>query len=673
LNYTRPQKALRHYLIMLAAFSLIFTAVTSICYAETNKLQVPQVETPPAIDGSLDDLCWQTAAKGDNFTLRGLNRPSTEQTEFYVCQDKTALYFGFHCIDSQPDKIRGAITERDSYLGTDDSIVIVLDTFNEHINVDEFWVNALGTQYDERALGTAEKIEWKGDWHAASKMVNDGWTCEVAIPFPILKYKDDCNSMGLNIVRVQKRLGEVSDWSVLDDGGQLDKYGDIEGLVLPKSEKNPVQIMPYLLYTLREDNQKGKIGFDLKHIFGDDDTVLFTVNPDFGYVESAVKSIDFTYTSQRYSDNRPFFQEASSFYMSSYFDTYLIPDFDAGLKVFGKEGKVDYGVMSCLGKKDRMDSVIGARYNFSPKARTKILLISRDDDEVNNKVAEFRVNGNVSDDLYLWMSDAQSFTSGQKDGYDFKTGFWYEDTPWHCSGTFNKGSFNFTPSLGYNDYPGATVWDTGLGYWRDCPGKNIRGYGFESYLSRLWDDEHGTIDQSLYIETTADYANDFSWQIHYSGGPHIANYDFDPSTPSEWYHDYSLTTVLSFDQNDPYRRKSINYTWGKTAGGPSKSLRIRYGLHPLKKLSADLTYKKVDRDNEVEGEVDTWQGVVSAKYEITPEKSISARFVRQDTGNNLTVSYRQQVRKGLDIYALFGDYSAEKTINAFSIKMVMTL
>ena len=61
------------------------------------------------------------------------------------------------------------------------------------------------------------------------------------------------------------------------------------------------------------------------------------------------------------------------------------------------------------------------------------------------------------------------------------------------------------------------------------------------------------------------------------------------------------------------------------------------------------------------------------KYEITPEKSVSARLVHQKEGMNLTFSYRQQVRKGLDIYALFGDYNAEHTLKKLSVKMIMAL
>ena len=91
----------------------------------------------------------------------------------------------------------------------------------------------------------------------------------------------------------------------------------------------------------------------------------------------------------------------------------------------------------------------------------------------------------------------------------------------------------------------------------------------------------------------------------------------------------------------------------------------------MKKISTDFTLQRAKRDNEEEGEIIKWLGIFGARYEISPEKSTSARLVYRKEGTNFTLSYRQQVRKGLDIYALYGDYNADKTKNQFSIKMVM--
>jgi len=666
-------KASRITLVLFVSLLFIALLIT-LSFAETKKLTVPKIDAPPKIDGALDDPCWQTAAKGDGFTLSDIGKAATEQTEFFVCFDSTSLYFGIYCHDSQPDKIVASQKERDGNLWNDDHIGITLDTFHEHRSSDEFAVNAIGTQSDWRGRGTAEKIEWKGDWFASAKRVADGWIAEMAIPFSILNYKADTTTMGLNVYRNEQRLNEVSWWVYSKSGNPDEQEGDLEGLDLPPPRKKPLLIMPYMLFHTEEGGSKGRFGFDMKHQFGDDDTLLFTAFPDFGYVESAVKSIDFSYTAHRYYDNRPFFQEASSVFYSSYVDTSLIPDFDYGIKIFGRQDKLDYGLMSCMDIGKRIDSIITASCDLPSQTDLSFDVVSRDDDEVNNKVLSFSLSSEPVPSATLWVSGAKSITSGaEKDGTDFNAGLWRYKSPWAFWGHYGRCSQFFYPATSYLDYPGSRYWDIGGEYDVERPGKSLRGYSFYGDLSRSWDIDRGLIDRNTYISGSLDYANHTSWSFSRYWGPHIANYDAEPGTPYYWYSDSTNRMSFGFNTDDQYRSGSISYSWGDVAGGPSKSFRIRCGFLPVKRFSNSITFQHVNRDNPEEGKISKWLAIIGAKYEITPEKSISARLVHQEEGINLTLSYRQQVRKGLDIYALFGDYDADKTVKKLSIKLVMTI
>lgn len=648
-------------------------AALQACASETKTITAATAKEPPAIDGVLDDACWEGAEKGGGMIIRTVGQPATEQTDFRVCYDNSKLYFAVYCHDSRPDQITATRTERDGSFGGDDFIGVYLDTYHQHRSVDQFFVNAIGTQSDDRQRGTANRVSWKGDWVAATKRVDDGWTAEIEIPFSILNYPSGSTSMGLNIHRATRRLGEFSDWTFLDEGGQLMRYGNLEGLKLPPPARPPLQIMPYALHHYGEGSNGGRMGVDIKKQFGDDSTAIFTAFPDFGTIENAVQSIDFSYTAHRYSDKRPFFQEASSVFSSNYVYTPSIPDFDYGAKVFGRQGKISYGLMRCMNIGDRTDAIYTATCDLPALSYAKFMMITRNDDQVDNKVLSLKIGGQPLDSTSWWVRGARSLTAGAGgEGNDLQCGFDCTFSHLSFDGSFGHVDKHFNPASGYVDYPGSLSYSASVGWDQDRPGRNLRNYWLDYDLGRIWDNEHGLIEQWRDISGGCSFANHTSWSLSHSWGPHIGNYEDEVGSPYFWYSDSSTSVSYGFNTEDQYRDGGISYEWGRVAGGPSKSINLSCGFLPFRRLSTSLSLQKVERDNTEEGKVRAWLGIFGAKYELTPEKSISARVLHQPGGTNLTVSYRQQVRRGLDIYALFGDYNADHTVNKFAIKFVTT-
>ncbi len=100
-----------------------------------------KTDTPPVIDGVLDDQVWNKAPHETGFKTwypdYGINM--VENTVVYYAYDRENLYFAYRCFDSQPDKIKSSVNSRDNIL-SDDWICINLDTFNDH------WIVMLGFQ-----------------------------------------------------------------------------------------------------------------------------------------------------------------------------------------------------------------------------------------------------------------------------------------------------------------------------------------------------------------------------------------------------------------------------------------------------------------------------------------------------------------------------------------------
>jgi hypothetical protein len=663
-----------HIAMSIVIFTIIFGYSTIATGADIKTLSPPKTETPPSIDGILEDPCWETAAKGTDFYARQKGQ-ATEPTDLYMCYDSENIYVALFCHDSQPDKIVATQTERDAYAFTDDLIWISFDTYHQHKTCDQFFVNAIGTQRDTRQRGTADKIEWKGDWLAAAKITDQGYIVEISIPFSLLNYPPGATDMGFNATRKLQRNAETSDWAPLDTGSDIQRYGDLANLDLPLPKDSPLTVMPYVLFTTGEDITKGRIGMDMKKKYLGDNTILLSVLPEFGTIEEAVKSIDFTYTAHRYMDNRPFFQEADNFFNSQYIYTPSIPDFDVGLKMFGRHGNLDYGIMQTMKLNERDDAIYKVNLDLPNQSDADIMVVTRDDDEVNNKVFSGTISTKLKTHTGLWFHGARSITADvENNGTHSSAGYWFSKKGWFLSLDYQRYSEFFYPASGYVDYPGSKNWSASLYREKESPGKSLRHFGSNLYVGRTWDDTHGLLDNRVDLSSWFELDSNIGFNLCHWYGSHIANYyEDDPGVDYYWNDDHMSLVWLGFNTDDIYRSCGISYTWGEIGGGSSETANLHCGFLPIKKLPIEISVKRAHRNNPEEGDIILWQGIFGARYEFSPEKSLSARVLYQEEGTNFTMSYRQQVRKGLDIFALFGDYNADKTKPEFSVKLVKAI
>jgi len=165
------------------------------------QVQAVYVDTPPIIDGKLDEPCWSQAAKLTDFYVLNADQPLPEETTAFICVDDKAVYVGFVCKDRTPEDIRAVETRRNGDLWSDDYVVLEFDPWHQHRDYYAFIVNARGTQVEQIPGGSAAKIEWRGDWKGAAVRTPDGWTAEMAIPFSILRYPPGQTTFGFDVGR----------------------------------------------------------------------------------------------------------------------------------------------------------------------------------------------------------------------------------------------------------------------------------------------------------------------------------------------------------------------------------------------------------------------------------------------------------------------------------------
>ena len=151
---------------------------------------IAQTSTPPVIDGKLDDLVWASAQKFTDFKTYepDYGKVPSQRTEAYMTYDSENFYFGVRCYDTEPDKIKAAVSKRDDIF-QDDLIGIILDTFNDMQSGFGFLINPLGIQGDGM-MGVEGNLEPSLDmvWFSKGRIDELGYTVECRIPLKSIRF-----------------------------------------------------------------------------------------------------------------------------------------------------------------------------------------------------------------------------------------------------------------------------------------------------------------------------------------------------------------------------------------------------------------------------------------------------------------------------------------------------
>jgi hypothetical protein len=225
--------------------------------------------------------------------------------------------------DSDPSAILSRTLHRGGNIGLDDHIVIGLDTFKDRRNGYIFEVNALGTQDD--AIFTDESIQrddwsWDGIFWSETRITDEGWTLEVAIPFTTIRFpREDVLEMGLLFFRSIRRKNETVYWPHLPTTyrgryAQSSQYGTLVGLEGVTPGRN-LQVKPFLLAggqkaaALASTTHVGDVGLDIKYSVTSSLTLDLTWNTDFAQVEADNVQVNLDRFSLFFPEKREFFLE----------------------------------------------------------------------------------------------------------------------------------------------------------------------------------------------------------------------------------------------------------------------------------------------------------------------------------------------------------------------------
>lgn len=322
----QPQHGPLHRSLLLAGLLLLTAAAAR--PDESPYTAVPvRFDTPPVIDGRLDDPAWQAAARLDGF--RQLEpregEPATEPTEVFLGFDKENLYIGVRCHDSQPDRIVTTTLTRDSDMGYDDTLQILLDTYHDGRSAFLFTTNSGGVQVDALVRNEGEQVnyDWDGIWIVEGARDALGWTVELAIPWRTLRFPDKPEQVwGFNVERAVARKQERSFWKPVEHSWYARYKVSQAGTLVGLQDARPGSRFHFAPYVIGggerpPDGSTSGIthaGGDVKINLASDLVADLTVKTDFSETEADEQDVNLTRNPLLFPEKRAFFLEGANLF-----------------------------------------------------------------------------------------------------------------------------------------------------------------------------------------------------------------------------------------------------------------------------------------------------------------------------------------------------------------------
>jgi hypothetical protein len=281
---------------------------------------------PIRVDGRLDEPDWQQAPPFDRFiqSQPHAGAPATELTIVRILYDAERLYIGAECRDSEPRRLVVPSLEQDFESADSDIFGVTLDPFHDRRNAFMFLVNPRGAVKDAQDFDDSrlEDAAWEGVIQVKTRIHDQGWTVELALPFTTLRFDPRLADQvwGMNVLRRIRRKNEEAYWAPLDRRDRIhrmSKAGTLEGLEHMRAGHN-LTIKPYVLATDATGGAFGRSngaaadgGGDLKYGITPKLTLDATIRTDFSQVEVDQEQVNLTRFPLFFPEKRDFFLENS--------------------------------------------------------------------------------------------------------------------------------------------------------------------------------------------------------------------------------------------------------------------------------------------------------------------------------------------------------------------------
>jgi len=314
------------YLLVLIVISLPLPGQDN-----PRRINVKHITEDIQIDGVLDEPIWNEAEVATD--LWQFFPPDSgfakEQTEFRLLYNDHTLYVG---ILAESIGGRYAVTSlrRDFGGASNDNVTMMFDTFRDGTNAFLFGVTPYGVQREALLSGGGSGREafnytWDIRWRTESKMYDDHYVVEIAIPFTSMKYEQGATHWRFQAYRWDMQTNVQSSWARVPQNQLLSSLAFMGDLYFEEplgKSRTPIAIIPYVNaladkdYVADETETRFRVGGDAKIAIGNGMNLDLTVNPDFSNVEVDDIFTNLTRFEQYLPEKRQFFIDNSDLFQS---------------------------------------------------------------------------------------------------------------------------------------------------------------------------------------------------------------------------------------------------------------------------------------------------------------------------------------------------------------------
>jgi hypothetical protein len=496
----------------------------------------------PVIDGDISDPIWSKAQPIDEFYQLepAEGAPGSERTVVRVLYDENNLYFAVMAHEDEPGRITARIKQRDAEVGDDDLVRIYLDPDMTRRNAYIFEINPLGARREGLIRNNTDVLyEWNTIWSAKARILPNGWSLEVAIPFRSISYGKRTD-WGFDFFRLVRRKNERIRWSSINKvvGSQdVTRSGTLTG-INGISDGLGLDVQAFALARYRKTwDAPGKdtgVSFrpsgNLFYKITPSLTGTLTYNTDFSDAPLDQRRVNISRFSLFYPERRDFFlQDAASFEfggapLSVNNDPNAAPFFSrrigivndqpvnilGGAKVSGQYEGFGIGALSVLtagGAGAGEQLLSAARVTMPVLSESKLGLIVTNGDPTglsNNTVtgADFQFHDSnflpgkiLQGDFYYERSF--SSVSGQDDSFGLQLDF--PNEPWKATFRFKQVGENFDPALGFVSRPGIRDYQGYIAY-RERPADSLLRWWEVGFWSDLTTDLNNNVQSCFHFD-----------------------------------------------------------------------------------------------------------------------------------------------------------------------------
>ena len=595
-----------------------------------------RTDTPPDIDGRLDDLAWRTAATITEFTQQAPleGAPATEDTEVYIAYDSDHVYFGFYLHYADPSIMRANRVDRDT-AWADDLITIYIDTFLDQQRAYDFDLNAYNVQGDGivnagggmrgSPIPFADRT-WDALFHSAASIVADGYIAEMAIPLKSLRYPQrgpgEPHRWGFQIVReIKGKNEENAVWAPMsrDVAGFHRQMGLMEGMTDFSTSRN-LEFLPTFtgIDFGRLDRSTGgwsdlgmnpEAGLNVKYGVTSNLTADFTLNPDFSQIESDQPQIE---VNQRFplffSELRPFFVEGAEIFdlpgPVTFVHTRTIVDPTWGAKLTGKAGRFTIGLLSAEDEApgnvgDADDPLFGetaqnfigrVKYDVYSESHVGAIFTDRSFMDSSSRLGgvdgSFRLSRTMSTNFRLIESRHRDLEGVDRSGHIYDASIRSSGRNLRWFAAAYELTPDFRTDVGFARRVDQRRVITNMG-WRWWPESWLINWGPQLSYGRNWNFDRVLEDENTGLGLSFDFARSIRFSADVQQDmERFGGIDFRKNVVSV---NGGVSSSRAFSVNASYRRgDEVFYDWDNPWLGHGDTARLNVTVRPLARLSSQV-------------------------------------------------------------------------------------